>query len=123
MLLKCEGPHQVSRCNFRGQSRSSSHRPQPAKSQFANTYIIVDRLDFLLSGYNHSIVEFPSSGFREGFPLHYDGVRHCSDANNLISALENPDVVDAKIKKELDAGHLAGPFIGLALSPHFGFLH
>ena len=53
---------------------------------------------------------FLSSGFREGFPLHYEGDSGCSDANNLISATENPDVVDAKIRKELKAGPLAGPF-------------
>ena len=53
---------------------------------------------------------FLSSGFREGFPLHYEGDSGCSDANNLISATENPDVVDAKIHKELKAGPLAGPF-------------
>ena len=42
--------------------------------------------------------------------MHYDGDPSCSDAKNLISALENPAVVDAKIAKELDAGRLAGPF-------------
>ena len=30
--------------------------------------VIVERLDFLLSGYNHSIAVFLSSGFKEGFP-------------------------------------------------------
>ena len=74
------------------------------------TSVIVERLDFFLSGYNHSIAVFLSSGFREGFPLHYEGDPGCSDANNLISATENPDVVDAKISKELKAGRLAGPF-------------
>ena len=34
--------------------------------------------------------------------MHYEGVQ--------LSGSENPDVVDAKIKKELDAGRLAGPF-------------
>ena len=29
---------------------------------------------------------------------------------NLISASENPDVIDANISKELEAGRLAGPF-------------
>ena len=74
------------------------------------TPVIVERLDFFLSGYNHSIAVFLSSGFRDGFPLHYEGDPSCSDANNLISAIENPDVVDGKISKELKAGRLAGPF-------------
>ena len=68
-------------------------RPNP-KSHNLPTPVIVERLDFLLSGYNHSIAEFLSSGFKEGFPLHYDGDHGCSDAKNLISASENPDVVD-----------------------------
>ena len=74
------------------------------------TPVIVERLDFLLSRCNHSIAEFVSSGFKEGFPLHYDVDPSCSEAKNLISASENPDVVDAKSAKELEAGRLAGPF-------------
>ena len=56
-------------------------------------------------------------GFRGGFPLHYVGSPSCSDANNLISASENPEVVDAKIHKELEAGRLAGPFMTRPLYP------
>lgn len=74
------------------------------------TPVIVERLEFFLSGYNHSIAVFLSSGFREGFPLHYEGDPGSSDANNLISATENPDIKDVKISKELKAGRLAGPF-------------
>ena len=73
------------------------------------TPVIVERLEFFLSGYNHSIPVFLSSGFREGFPLHYEGDPGCPDANNLISATENPDAVDNKISKELKAGRRAGP--------------
>ena len=81
------------------------------------TPVRIDRLEFLLSGYIHSIAEFISSGFRTGFPLHYEGVRESADATNLISARQNPGVVDAKIKKELEAGHLAGPFPVRPFSP------
>ena len=82
--------------------------PSPnLKNHHLPTLVIVGRLDFFLSGYNHSIAGFLSSGFREGFPLHYRG---CSDAKNLISASETPDVVDGKISTELEAGCLAGPF-------------
>ena len=79
--------------------------------------VIVERLEFFLSGYNHSIAEFLSLGFREGFPLHYEGSPSCSDANNLISASENPEVVDAKIYKELEVSRLAGPFMTRHLYP------
>ena len=34
-------------------------------------------------------------------------------ANNLLSALENPQVVDIKLGQELAANHLAGPFSSL----------
>ena len=85
--------------------------PSPnLKNNNLPTPVIVERLDFFLSGYNHSIAVFLSSGFRDGFPLHYEGDPSCSDANNLISAIKNPYVVDGKISKELKAGRLAGPF-------------
>lgn len=51
------------------------------------TPVIVERLDFFLSGYNHSIAVLLSSGFGDGFPLHYEGDPGCSDARNLISAI------------------------------------
>ncbi|XP_067026129.1 uncharacterized protein [Acropora muricata] len=85
--------------------------PSPIlKNNNLPTPVIVERLDFFLSGYNHSIAVFLSSGFGDGFPSHYEGDPGCSGANNLISAIENPDVVDGKISKELIAGRLAGPF-------------
>ena len=96
-------------------ARGDPLRPDPClpspnpKNYNLPTPVIVEILDFFLSGYNHSIAVFLSSGFREGFPLHYEGDSGCSDASNLISATENP-VVDAKIHKELKAGCLAGPF-------------
>ena len=45
-----------------------------------------------------------------GFPLHYEGTRFSCTSNNLLSAMQNPTAVDAKISKELDAQRLAGPF-------------
>ena len=74
------------------------------------TPVKIDRLLFFLSGYTHSIVEFLSAGFTEGFPLHFEGPRFSSHAPNLLSALQNPAAVDAKISKELAAHRLAGPF-------------
>ena len=35
------------------------------------TPIEVERLKFLLSGYNHSTAELLVSGFKFGFPIHY----------------------------------------------------
>ena len=70
------------------------------------TPVVVDRLEFLSFGYDLSIAEFLSSCFRKGFPSHYDGLWGCSDAKNLISAIDNPEVVDAKLTKEIEAGRI-----------------
>ena len=51
-----------------------------------------------------------STGFKFGFPLHFCGDHISFFANNLISAQQNPEIVSAKISKELAAGRLAGPF-------------
>ena len=71
----------------------------------------------MLEGYTHSTAEFLISGFTYGFPIHFQGERHSRKANNLLSALENPRAVDAKLAKELDAQRLAGPFQSPPLSP------
>ena len=63
-----------------------------------------------LSGYDHSLVQFLESGFTFGFQLHFDGPRCSQDAPNLLSAMQNPAAVNAKLSKELDAHRLAGPF-------------
>lgn len=57
-----------------------------------------------------------SKGFREGF-LHYEVIRVLSHATNLISALDNPEVVDAKLKKKCKVGCLAGPFHNVPFHP------
>lgn len=57
-------------------------------------------------------------GFTSGFPLHFDGPRCSQEAPNLLSAIQNPKVVSAKLSKELDAHRLAGPFS----SPPFPYL-
>ena len=83
------------------------------------TPIRVNKLCHLLSGYIHSTVAFLHSGFSWGFPLHYEGDHVSFETTNLRSALEHPEVVDAKLKKELDAHRLAGPFH----SPPFPVFH
>ena len=49
--------------------------------------------------------------------MHFEGERVSSSAKNLLSALENPSVVDAKVKNELEAHRLAGPFLSPPMSP------
>ena len=49
-------------------------------------------------------------GFQNGFPTHYDGPGNAMLAPNLLSAHQNPEVVDQYTEKELSSRRLAGPF-------------
>ena len=64
----------------------------------------------LLCGYDSALTSVLCAGFTFGFPLHFRGDRISFFATNLISAQQNPEIVSAKISKELAAGRLAGPF-------------
>ena len=113
LCYKCEGSHPVPKCNFRGPAKTPVS-PSPPNLP---TPVRVARLGFLLEGYTHYTVEFLISGFTHGFPIHFQGERKSRTANNLLSALDNPMAVDAKIRKELEAQQLAGPFQSPPLSP------
>ena len=58
------------------------------------------------------------SGFAFGFPLHFDEPRSFQEAPNLLSALQNPAAVNAKLSKEIDAHRLSGPFSS-SITPRF----
>ena len=45
-------------------------------------------------------------GFRYGFRLQFIGNRAPFESPNLKSALQNPDLVMSKLKKEIDAGRI-----------------
>ena len=49
-------------------------------------------------------------GFEQGFCLQFQGPQYNFEANNLKSAIENPEAVEAKLQKELKAERIAGPF-------------
>ena len=82
----------------------------PSPAQQLPTPVNIRRMLPFLSGYDHSIVQLLESGFTFSFPLHFDGPRCSQEAPNLLSAIQNPKVVSAKLSKELDAHTLAGPF-------------
>ncbi|PFX16045.1 hypothetical protein AWC38_SpisGene19712 [Stylophora pistillata] len=50
------------------------------------------------------------SGFTSGFPPYFGGPRCSQEAPNLLSALQYPKAVSAKLSKELDAHRLPAPF-------------
>lgn len=82
--------------------------PSPAL-QLPNPVNIRRMLPFLC-GYDPSIVQLFESAFTSGFPLYFGGPRCSQGSPNLLSALQNPKAVSAKLSKELDAHRLAGPF-------------
>ena len=63
-----------------------------------------------LSGYDPDIVKFLISGFSNGSPLNFQGIRQNLDSKNLSPAIQNQQAVDMKLAQELAANRLAGPF-------------
>lgn len=74
------------------------------------TPINVDKLANYLTGYDPVRAQFLLKGFRSGFHLEFEGKRGYQFSPNLKSALENKEVVNDKIFKELQAGRIQGPF-------------
>ena len=70
----------------------------------------IDNLRPLLCGYDPELKSILYNGFKFGVPLHLERARTSFFAHNLISARHNPEIVSAKLFKELAANHLAGPF-------------
>ena len=70
----------------------------------------MDRLDFLLHGYDRVLKQFLVDGFRFGFHIHFVGKRFSSESPNLKSAVDQPVVPHAKLHKECDVGRIVGPF-------------
>ena len=50
-------------------------------------------------------------GFVYGFRLHFQRTRHGQFSSNLQSALQNPEIVDRKLDKEICEGRIRGPFV------------
>ena len=63
-----------------------------------------------LAGYSPSVVHSLKLGFKEGFQLQNQGDRLFREAPNLESAIERPEILRQKIRKEVRAGRIAGPF-------------
>ena len=63
----------------------------------------MDRLKFFLHGYDSALASYLIDGFRFGFRVHYE-------SPNLKSAIDQPDLVKAKLSRECAAGRIVGPF-------------
>ena len=74
------------------------------------TPVRVNRLEFLLEGYDPRKTSFLIEGFKYGFHLFSVGQSRSYESPNLLSAVQQPQIVDQKLAKELEAHRLAGPF-------------
>lgn len=74
------------------------------------TPVKVDKLAPLLLGYDLDKTRFLITGFKEGFRLFSWANDEILETRNLLSAQQHPNIVDEKLKKELEANRLSGPF-------------
>lgn len=70
------------------------------------TSVRVDRLDFLLHGYDHDSKRFLIDGFTFGFRLGFMGDERSLESSNLKSALSQPQVLSAKLIKNAPPAEL-----------------
>ena len=84
--------------------------PSPLTPKTLPTPVKIDRLKAFLEGYNQQLVEYIVKGFKEGFSLCSRAKVNNIEPKNLKSAYLHPEVLDDKIKKEVDLGRLLGPF-------------
>ena len=98
---------------------ATDHTPhQPVKNCEPELYSLglslvkVDKLSHLLSKYpDKNNANLLLHGFTSGFHLNYHGPRLPMYARDLKSVLTAPEAVRDQIKKELDKGRIAGPFV------------
>ena len=97
----------------------ASHRRPPAAAavgvdqadiSLLPTPVKAGKLEALLTGYPKDKAEFLVNSFKFGFPIGFKGDRLGQDAALSRSAKLNPEVVSEKIRKEVQAGRIAGPF-------------
>jgi len=86
------------------------------------TLIRVDRLEFLLDGYDIILKRFLVDGFRYGLRVNFVGAHVSSESPNLKRALERPDITCAKLRLECDAERIVvlfstPPFLSFRCSP------
>ena len=74
------------------------------------TPVKVDRLEFLLQGYDPSLIRFLVDSFRYGFRMHFVGERRAYDSPNFKSASDKPDITSEKLRTECETGRMVGPF-------------
>lgn len=95
---------------------NSTPGPTPLKPTIENKLSIVtpirfDQLSNLLDGYDELLKAELVNGFQKGFDIGYRGSPNNDlKIKNLTSTIDNHEIVDTKIKKELQEGRFLGPF-------------
>lgn len=91
---------------------SNSNEPlQTQRSNQLPTPVNPDRLQWYLDGYNEHLKNFIVNGFRQGFSIHSNLTKYTTHPpQNARIANQNPEAVDEKLTKEIQLGHIAGPF-------------
>jgi len=74
------------------------------------TPVKADWFENLLAGYSPALKTLLVDGFRNGFRISYIGELSPFESPDLQSALQNPEIVSAKLMKEIEAGRVVGPF-------------
>ena len=77
------------------------------------TPIVIKSFNSYLSGYNETKRKYLFEGFTFGFRIPFSGVRQFIDCRNLLSARKEPEILKAKIIKEIEAGRVVCPFTAL----------
>ena len=101
-------PHSVPPANLKHTPSKQAFQPSLHKPV---TPVKVDRLNFLLSGYETSLRLYLVNGFTFGFRVGFDGERCALHSPNLKSVLDQPQIVRTKLRKECEAVKICGPFI------------
>ena len=101
-------PHSVPPANIKHTSSKQAFQTALHKPV---TPVKVDRLNFLLSGYETSLPLYLVNGFTFGFLVGFDGECCALHSPNLKSALDQPQIVRTKLRKDCEAGRICGPFI------------
>ena len=64
----------------------------------------------LLEGYEQKEIEFLVSGFEEGFKIPAEAFEYDTTTGNHASVMNNVEVVDSIVQKEIKLGRVRGPF-------------
>ena len=111
ICYKCGSKHPAAQCSS---SQPKTHLVKAGISNVAAQAINTRKggsTYFFLSGYETSLRRHIFNGFTFGFHVGFDGERCALHSPNLKSALDQPQIVRTKLRKECEAGRICGPFI------------